>query len=251
VRVSGHAITKRFGAITALQEIDIELETHDAVAILGPNGAGKSTLLRILAGLARPTSGRLEISCGESGATLSRSRAAARSLVGFAGHATFLYPELTARENLVFHARLHGVTAPHARADVLLADEGLSAVADRRAGTFSRGMAQRLAIARALIQDPPLILLDEPFTGLDRRSGDRLSRRLAGLRDEGRAVVLVTHDLLRASEIADRALVLLAGRIVEQIEGPQVASGRLEHAYARALDTASARALDANRSREA
>ena len=119
----------------------------------------------------------------------------------------------------------------------LLEDEGLAAVASRRAGTFSRGMAQRLAIARALIQDPPLLLLDEPFAGLDRRAGDRLSQRLGRLRGAGRALVLVTHDLARAADIADAALVLSAGRVVYRAEGEELARGRLDQLYARALET--------------
>jgi heme exporter protein A len=223
--------------VTALAGIDVEVTGGSAVAILGPNGAGKSTLLKVLAGLMRPTSGSLEISTRDGGTPLRGSRAATRALVGFAGHSTLLYPELTARENLVFHGRLQGLSDPHSRADALLEAEGLSGVAARRAGTFSRGIAQRLSIARALIQDPPLVLLDEPFAGLDWRAADRLSRRLGRLRGEGRALVIVTHDVARAAANADTALVLMAGRIVYRAEGGELAPGQLEQTYKRALES--------------
>jgi heme exporter protein A len=232
--VSARGIEKRFGPVAALRGVDLDVEGGRAVAVLGPNGAGKSTLLRILAGLSRASAGRVSVRI--DGREPS-GRGRARSSVGFAGHATLLYTELTARENLVFQARLHGLADPGARADELLAEEGLEAVADRRAGTFSRGMAQRLSIARALVQDPPLLLLDEPFTGLDRRAGDRLSIRLQRRRNEGRALVLVTHDLERASALADTALILLAGRVVERATGDGLALAALEAAYARALDS--------------
>ena len=160
--------------------------------------------------------------------------------MGFAGHATLIYPELTARENLVFHGRVQGVASPESRADQLLEEEGLASVAARRAGTFSRGMAQRLSIARALVHDPAIVLLDEPFTGMDRRAGDRLAARLLRLRDEGRAVVLVTHHLERASEVADQAVVMLAGRVVHRATGEALARDALERAYATALEDAAA-----------
>lgn len=235
IEVSARSVEKRFGAVAALRGVDVDVVGGQALAVLGPNGAGKSTLLRILAGLCRPSSGSVSVRRDGRAAT---GRGGGRAWVGFAGHATLLYPELSARENLVFHGRLQGVADPGRRADRLLAEEGLETVAERRAGTFSRGMAQRLSIARALVQDPPLVLLDEPFTGLDRRAGDRLSSRLRALRDEGRAVVLVTHDLLRASEISDRAVILLAGRILHRPEGGDLERAALEAAYARALEPA-------------
>ena len=233
IEVSVRSLEKRFGPIVALRGIDFDIEGGQAVAVIGPNGAGKSTLLRILAGLSRSTTGTVDIR--RNGRTPQR-RGEARAWVGFAGHATLLYPTLTARENLVFHGRLQGVSDPAARADRLLEEEGLTAVADRPTGTFSRGMAQRVSIARALVPDPPLLLLDEPFTGLDRRAGDRLSERLRRLRDEGRAVLLVTHDLPRVSEIGDSALILLSGRILRRAQGSELERSALEAAYAAVLD---------------
>ena len=234
-RLLARAVVKRFGPVTALRGVDLELEGGNAVAVLGPNGAGKSTLLRILAGLSRATGGQVELT---RDGRPPGGRGGGRSWVGFSGHATLLYPELTARENLIFHGRVHGVSDPDARADRLLEEEGLQGVAGRRAGTFSRGMAQRLSIARALVHDPAIVLLDEPFTGLDRRAGDRLSARLRGLRDEGRAVVLVTHDLTRASEVADEAVVLVAGEVVHRAREGALDRAALESAYANAVDAA-------------
>ncbi len=234
IEVCARSVEKRFGPVAALRGVDIDIEGGRAVVVLGPNGAGKSTLLRILAGLSRPTAGTVSV---RRGGREPVGRGRGRAWVGFAGHATLLYPELTARENLVFHGRLQGIADPGGRADQLLQDEGLSAIADRRAGTFSRGMAQRLSIARALVQDPPLLLLDEPFTGLDRRAGDRLSQRLRALRNEGQAILLVTHDLLRASEIADAALILLSGLILHRAEGSALERGALEATYAEVLES--------------
>ena len=233
IEVSARSLEKRFGPIVALRGVDLDIEGGQAVAVVGPNGAGKSTLLRILAGLSRATTGTVEI---RRNGRAPQRRGQARAWVGFAGHATLLYPALTARENLVFHGRVQGVSDPAARADRLLEEEGLTAVADRPTGTFSRGMAQRVSIARALVSDPPLLLLDEPFTGLDRRAGDRLSERLRRLRDEGRAVLLVTHDLPRVSEIGDSALILLSGRILRRAQGSELERSALEAAYAAVLD---------------
>ena len=234
IEISARSVEKRFGPGAALRGGDLDVEGGRAVAVLGPNGAGKSTLLRILAGLARPTAGSVSI---RRGGRAPDGRGRARAWVGFAGHATLLYPELTARENLVFHGRLQGVVDPALRADQLLDEEGLTPVADRRVRTFSRGMAQRLSIARALVQDPPLLLLDEPFTGLDRRAGDRLSERLQRLRSEGRAILLVTHDLLRTSEIADAALILVSGQIRKRAEGSTLERVALEATYAEVLES--------------
>jgi heme exporter protein A len=206
VLLRAKGLAKRFGAVTALDPLDLDLDTGATLAVLGPNGAGKSTLLRLLAGLARPSAGVIEIDA--AGATRGRQRRA----IGLVGHASFLYPMLTTRENLVLAARLYGLDAPAARAERVLAEEELLAVAERRAGALSRGLAQRAAIARALLHDPKLVLLDEPWTGLDARAAERLTRRLAVLPAAGRALVIVSHDLGRVAGLAGHALVLVRGR---------------------------------------
>jgi heme exporter protein A len=230
--IAARGLGKRFGPVVALEGVDLDVDAGVTLAVLGPNGAGKSTLLRLLAGLARPTSGSLRVGAGRE------SRPAARGRVGYVGHATFLYPALTARENLIFAARLYGVADPGARADVLLAEQGLTAVAGRPAGGFSRGMAQRLAIARGLVHDPAIVLLDEPFAGLDRSSAGRLTERLRCLGGEGRTLVLVTHELTVASALADVAIVLARGRIVHRAEGAELSPSVLDAAYVRAVEPA-------------
>jgi len=200
------ALEKRFGPLVALHPLDLELAAGSALAVLGPNGAGKSTLLRLFAGLARPSAGSIEIH-PEGG-----SRSFRRRSVGLVGHASFLTPTLTTRENLVLAARLFGVEAPGEAAARALAAEELLPVAERRAGALSRGLAQRAAIARALLHDPKLVLLDEPWTGLDARAAARLSQRLAAEKGAGRALVIVTHDLGRVVGLAERALLLVRGR---------------------------------------
>jgi heme exporter protein A len=233
--VSARGMEKRFGAVHALRGVDLEVPAGRTMAVVGPNGAGKSTLLRILAGLVRPTAGELEIGGQQRGGS-----GPGRARIGYIGHATLLYPELSARENLIFAGRLYAVADPQGRADELLAEEGLEDLASRRAGTFSRGLCQRLAIARAIVHDPPLVLLDEPFTGLDRRSSDRLAQRLGKLRDDGRSAVLVTHDLRQVSELADAVVVLAAGLAVHRGEGEALALGELERSYLSAVSALSA-----------
>jgi heme exporter protein A len=211
--IAARGLEKRFGPAVALDGVDLVVAQGAALAVLGPNGAGKSTLLRLLSGLARPSGGSVEIVGRRAHGRDARAR------VGFVGHETFLYPALTARENLLFAARLHGVADPGARAHRLLEEAGLAGVADRAVGAFSRGTAQRLAIARGLVHDPAVLLLDEPFTGLDRRAAARLRERLAGLRGEGRTLVLVTHDAAAAAELGDAAIVLARGRIAYRSDG--------------------------------
>jgi len=230
--LSARGLEKRFGRSPALRGIDLEVAEGAALALLGPNGAGKSTLLRLAAGLARPSGGSLQV------AGLRAGLPGARARVGLVAHATFLYPELTARENLIFAGRLHGLADPAARADALLEEEGLAAVAGRPARGFSRGMAQRLAIARGLVHDPALLLLDEPFAGLDPRAAGRLAERLAGLRRAGRTLVLVTHDPGLALRLADAAVVLARGRIACELRGPELSEAALARASALAADAA-------------
>jgi ABC-type multidrug transport system ATPase subunit len=223
-------LEKRFGRTIGLDGIDLDIAVGSTLAILGPNGAGKSTLLRLIAGLARPSSGSLEVDGKPA------HHQSARARVGFIGHATGLYPELTARENLVFAARLRGVANAGAQIDRQLAEAGLSRVANRRTGDFSRGMAQRLSIAVGLIDEPEIVLLDEPFTGLDRTASDRLVERLSGLQQSNRTLVLVSHDVALAARLADAAVVLRRGRVAHRESGGSLDPTILENAYSAASD---------------
>jgi len=232
--VRARGLAKRFGPLAALHPLDLTLAAGETLALLGPNGAGKSTLLRLLAGLARPSAGAVEV-------VAAASRPEQRAAVGLLAHATFLYGQLTARENLALAAKLYGVRDPNARAAALIAAHELAPVAERAAGALSRGWAQRVAIARALVHEPRLLLLDEPFTGLDPRAADKLAERLSAQRGGGRAAVLVTHELSRAAQLATRALVLVRGRARELAADALASAGALEAAYrdtVAALETA-------------
>jgi heme exporter protein A len=221
-------LEKRFGRNIGLDGIDLDIPAGSTTAILGPNGAGKSTLLRLIAGLARPSGGSLEVGGQPAHSRVSRAR------VGFIGHSTGLYPELTARENLIFAARLRGVADATERIEARLAEAGLTRAADRRAGEFSRGMAQRLSIAVGLIDEPEVVLLDEPFTGLDGTASNRLAERLMGLRQSNRTLVLVSHDVALAARLADAAVVLRRGRIAHRESGDPLDPKILENAYSAA-----------------
>jgi len=228
--VRARSLGKRFGAVTALAGVDLDVVRGECFALVGPNGAGKSTLLRLIAGLAHPTSGTCEVDVpGDR-----------RAAIGYVGHSTLLYPDLTARENLVFAARLQRVPRPAERADALLAEEGLAAVADRRTGGFSRGMAQRLSIARARVHEPTLLLLDEPYTGLDRHAADRLTARLGALAGGPETLVLVTHDVARAATLADGLAVLESGHLRALWRGESLAAPALEARYLHAIGESAA-----------
>lgn len=238
--IEARGLEKRFGPVAALRGIDLDVPAGTLLAVLGPNGAGKSTLLRLLAGLSRPSGGSLRVGDGPA------DRREARRRIGYIGHATLLYPALTARENLLFAARLYGVAGAPARVARLLDEQDLGPLADRPVATFSQGLCRRLAIARGLVHDPAVVLLDEPFSGLDRASAGRLADRLAALRGGARTAVLVTHDLARAAELADGVLVLVGGRVVRRAwraDGPGAgafAPEALERAYLAALAEAGA-----------
>jgi heme exporter protein A len=229
-RIVTRALEKRFGPIRALVALDLEVRAGSTLAVIGPNGAGKSTLLRLLSGLTRPSGGTLQV--GRDGGD-RRSR---RRQVGLIADASFLYPSLTARENLILAARLYGVANPAGRADALLEEEELTGVAERRTGSFSRGMAQRLSIARGLVHHPEIVLLDEAFSGLDPRAASLLAARLGALRTAQRTVVLVTHDLTRAAELADRTLLLVRGRSVPLPPEARRDAASLERHYREAVE---------------
>ena len=204
-----HEVSRNFGRRRALARVTLTCRAGEIVALLGPNGAGKSTLLSIAATLLQPSAGTVsygDVSARDGGASL-------RGRIGFLAHDLFVYPELSAAENLMFFGRLHGLPDVVTRVDAALLRANL---ADRRedpVATFSRGMRQRLAIERALLHAPRLVLLDEPFTGLDDSAVTATRQRLAGLREDGCIVLLTTHDLEVAERVADRAVVLSGGRL--------------------------------------
>ena len=200
-------VTRRYREVPVVDEVSVAVNAGEIVGLLGPNGAGKTTLIRMAATLARPSAGVLRY----RGVELKNATPAARGWIGFASHQSLLYPELTVAENLRFHRRLHGV-----RTDVgeLLEQHGLTAVAGVPARHLSRGTAQRATLARALLHEPDLLLLDEPFAGLDGAARERLAGMVRAARERGAAVLFATHDVDRAVALADRALVLQRGRVV-------------------------------------
>jgi heme exporter protein A len=209
-------VSRHFGRRRAVSRITFRADRGGILGLLGPNGAGKSTLLAILATLLRPTSGAIRYGSH----TADAHGAALRASIGVLGHDLFLYPELTARENLEFFAGLYSVGDPAAAATAALEAAGLTDRGNDPVSSFSRGMRQRVALERALIHQPRLVLLDEPFTGLDDASAAALGRRLHGLRDGGAIVVLATHDLDLAEGLLDRAVFLRDGRMVHAVDHP-------------------------------
>ncbi|HEY8600634.1 MAG TPA: ABC transporter ATP-binding protein [Thermomicrobiales bacterium] len=198
-----------FGATVVLRGIDLDLPWGARLALLGPNGAGKSTLLRAIATLSRPSGGTVRI----AGLDAFAESAAVRRLIGVVAHQTYLYDELTALENLHFYADLYDLPDAGTLATTMLDRVGLSARRNVRAGSLSRGQQQRLTLARALLHDPPLLLLDEPDTGLDLAAFGLLENLLLG---EERTVVLTTHNLRQAARLCDRYAILNGGRIARE-----------------------------------
>ena len=198
-------LTKRFGHVAAVDDVSFAVDRGERLAVLGPNGAGKSTLLRMVATLSRPTEGRIAL----HGTALQGSPSLRRHL-GVVSHDTMLYDDLTARENLRLHARIHGVADRETRCNELLEQVGLRRRASERPDRFSHGLRKRLALARALVHDPDVLLLDEPYAGLDRRSAARFGEVLQAVTD--RTVLLTTHDLATAADHCTRALFVAGGQ---------------------------------------
>ncbi|MBE6464852.1 MAG: heme ABC exporter ATP-binding protein CcmA [Eggerthellaceae bacterium] len=207
--ISVRGVSKVFGTRRALDDISFDVPEGAFVSIFGPNGAGKTTLLRVLATLARPTSGQVVL----QGVDTKEEPDQARSLLGLISHAPMVYPDLTAEENLLFYAEMYGVQDPKARVDELLDAVGLAHRRHDAVRTFSRGMTQRVAIARALIHDPRIVLLDEPYSGLDPYAVDVFDSLLSDLQG-GRTFVMVSHDLKKGLAMCSHALVMAQGQLV-------------------------------------
>ena len=202
-------VTRTFGRRRALHKVSMAARAGTITALLGHNGAGKSTLLSIAATLLRPTSGRVEY----GDVTAEAGGAALRARVGLLGHDLYLYPELTAAENLRFFGQVYDLDAIERRIDAALERTGLQERRDDVISGFSRGMRQKLALERALIHEPRLLLLDEPFTGLDDAARNALRDRLRIAREAGAIVILTTHDIAAIEGIVDASVRLVDGKL--------------------------------------
>ena len=222
------AASRRFGPFVALDDTSLTIARGEAVAVLGANGAGKTTLLRVTAGLLRTTSGTIEL----FGVALP-GHAALRRRVGVVSHETFLYPDLTGAENLDFYAKLYAVDDA-TRARRLLEELGLSHASARPVRTYSRGMAQRLALARALLHRPDLLVLDEPGTGLDPAGAELAESMLRRARADGVTMLFTSHDFDAAARLATRAVLIDRGRVVWDSNGAMPSAASIRAAFSRA-----------------
>jgi heme exporter protein A len=224
-------LVKRFGLKTVLRGLDFAVQPGEFVALLGPNGAGKTTFLRILASLSRPSMGEVSV----AGYRLPGQAAAVRARLGVVSHLPLLYGDLTGEENLRFYGRMYNLPALEARITEVLEMIGLEKRRRDLVRTFSRGMQQRLAIGRAVLHDPDVILFDEPYTGLDQDASSMLDEVLRSVAGRGRTVVMTSHDLARAEDLATRFDILSRGGIAASAGQGQLQSMNLLTFYRQAL----------------
>ena len=204
-------LTKTYGLLSVLRSLSFDLARGETVALLGQNGSGKSTLLRLLAGLGKPSAGVIRI----GGWQMPREAMEVRRQIGLVSHQPLLYGNLSARENLDFFGKLYGMSNDERgeRISAVLNQIGLKKRGDSLARSFSHGMQQRLSIARALLHQPDILLLDEPFTGLDQAAAEVLEELIVSAQKDGRTLMMTTHQLGRAPRLASRALILSRGQI--------------------------------------
>ena len=224
-------LVKRFGMKAILRGLDFNVQPGEFVALLGPNGAGKTTFLRILASLSRPSLGEVKV----AGYHLPNQAAQVRARLGVVSHMPLLYGDLTADENLEFYARMYGIADYKPRITEVLDMVGLASRRRDLVRTFSRGMQQRLAIGRAVLHDPEVMLFDEPYTGLDQDASSMLDEVLRSVAAQGRTVVMTSHDLARAEDLATRFDVLSRGVIVASAARGTFGDGNLLTFYKQAL----------------
>ncbi len=225
-------LIKRFGSKTVLDKLSLDVADGEFVAIIGPNGAGKTTLLRILSTLSKSTLGEISV----AGYKLPAQASNVRQCIGVVSHMPLLYGDLTARENLVFYGKMFAIVDLNQQVDGVLELVGLSKRAGDLVRTFSRGMQQRLAIGRAVLHDPGVLLLDEPHTGLDQDACDMLDKVLRDVAVQGRTVVMTSHDFVRVQNLARRFDVLSRGRIVSSIQSAELSPDGLQAFYRQALE---------------
>jgi len=227
--VEARGLWKSFDSVAVLRGLNLRVAAGQRVVIVGPNGSGKTTLFKILATLVRPSAGEARV----AGFDIRSQTGEVRRNVGVLCHQTYLYGELTCRENLLFYARMYGVADPHQRSREMMRLVGLERQADTLVRSLSRGMQQRLALARAIIHDPLVLMLDEPDTGLDQRWAGVLRDLVAERAAQGGTTLLTTHNLERSLDLADRVAVLNGGRIVFSARRDDLDVGSFKEAYSR------------------
>jgi heme exporter protein A len=230
--VEAKGLVREYGAVVAVNGVDLALAEGEFLTVFGPNGAGKSSLLKMLGGALRPTRGTVSL----RGVPLDFSQGEWRRKVGMLSHQGFLYPQLTAEENLRFYARLFGLDDVDRRVAARLERVGLADRARFAVHTLSHGMKQRLALARALLHDPELVLLDEPYTGLDPAAASVLRQVLEELGDSRRTVVMVTHNLTEGLALATRVAIQVGGRLAWQSAARDIDRAGFEHVYHRVVE---------------
>lgn len=214
-------LTKTYGLLPVLRGVDLDVGQGEFVTLVGPNGAGKTTLMRIVATLLKPSGGSVSV----GGWPLPSHAQSVRQHMGLVSHHTMLYGDMTAAENLLYYARLYGVAEPEQRITAVLKTVGLAARQYDFVRTFSRGMLQRLTIARATLHEPDVLLLDEPYTGLDQAAVALLDDLLREQHGRGRTILMITHDLLHGLTICDRIAILHRGKIAADLPTANLQDG--------------------------
>jgi len=225
--IEAKGVVKKFGFKTVLRRVDLFLKQGDFLALFGHNGAGKTTLIQILCSLMRPTSGEVCV----AGFDTRYNSEALREVIGVISHNTFLYNNLSAAENLKFYGMMYGVMKLNKKIEEVMELVGLSKYMKDRVQTFSRGMQQRLSVARAIIHDPLILFLDEPYTGLDQHGGEELKQLLENFRDQKKTIIMTSHNLDRGLELCTQAAILRAGTLVYREDIATVDKGDFKNTY--------------------
>jgi len=225
--IVAESVTKSFGYIQALRGIDLKIKKGEFVTVFGPNGAGKTTLIKLLATLTKPTSGKVSISNHD----IKKEPDKVRALIGVISHDPYLYGNLSALENIGFFASLYGISQPKEKAIQVIKQVGLESRMHDLVRTFSRGMQQRLAVARATVHEPKILLLDEPYTGLDQHGARIFGELLKWLKRENRTIVMTTHNLTEGLEISDRVAIIDGGKIIYESDARGIELTKFKEIY--------------------
>ena len=225
--IIAQGVTKSFGNIQALRGVDLKIKKGEFVTVFGPNGAGKTTLIKLLATLTKPTSGKVIIANHD----IKKEPDKVRALIGVISHDPYLYGNLSALENIGFFASLYGISQPKEKAIQVIKQVGLESRMHDLVRTFSRGMQQRLAVARAIVHGPKILLLDEPYTGLDQHGAKIFGELLKWLKRENRTIVMTTHNLTEGLEISDRVAIIDGGKIIYESDARGIELTKFKEIY--------------------